>query len=427
MPFLADLATLKKALLIRFTMRPAFHVEKENDEVIALAEEAVQRIRSAGYSARDKRSAALAEFLAELESNPHGMVAAVSDYSFAFAATCQQSVNRRMQRQKRVEGQPSSQPITYEYVIVDEAARVSPRDLMVPMVQGKRIILVGDHRQLPHIIDEEVARQMEADDQDDGGRNEADWLQRSMFQYLFSDRVRVLEDGDKWPRRVTLDQQYRMHPVLGSFISRNFYERFDASEQFGSGHPESEFTHDLPGVGNQFAVWLDVPTSKGSQRKIGTSWTRPAEAIAIAQQLRTWMESDAAKDLSFGVISFYKAQAELVKRHLGELADDEKKLRVGTVDSFQGMEFDVVFLSMVRTVPEGTRRGNSSREKQARHLFGHLCLYNRLNVSMSRQKKLLIVAGDTSLLQHELAAEFVPGLVDFLQLCRSQGKILQWR
>ena len=296
---------------------------------------------------------------------------------------------------------------------------------MVPMVQGKRIILVGDHRQLPHIIDEEVARQMEADDQDDEGLNEADWLQRSMFQYLFSDRVRILEDGDKWPRRVTLDQQYRMHPVLGSFISRNFYERFDASEKFGSGHPESEFTHDLPGVGNQFAVWLDVPANRGGQRKNGTSWTRPAEATAIAQQLRTWIESDAARNLSFGVISFYKAQAELVKRQLRELADDEKKVRVGTVDSFQGMEFDVVVLSMVRTVPEPPRAATGSREKQARNLFGHLCLYNRLNVSMSRQKKLLVVAGDPGLLQHELAAEFIPGLVDFLQLCRSQGRIVQ--
>ncbi len=46
----------------------------------------------------------------------------------------------------------------YEFVIVDEAARVSPRDLMVPMAQGKRIILVGDHRQLPHIVDDDVAR-----------------------------------------------------------------------------------------------------------------------------------------------------------------------------------------------------------------------------------------------------------------------------
>ena len=64
------------------------------------------------------------------------------------------------------------------------------------------------------------------------------------------------------------------------------------------------------------------------------------------------MSSDAGKDLSFGVISFYKAQANLIKQQLGNITDDDKKLRVGTVDSFQGMEFDVVFLSMVRTMPQ---------------------------------------------------------------------------
>ena len=91
----------------------------------------------------------MAEFLAELENNPYGMIDAVSDYSFAFAATCQQSVNKQMQQQKGITGDDPDQTIEYEFVIVDEAARVSPRDLMIPMAQGKRIILVGDHRQLP--------------------------------------------------------------------------------------------------------------------------------------------------------------------------------------------------------------------------------------------------------------------------------------
>ncbi|EPL4105736.1 DEAD/DEAH box helicase, partial [Pseudomonas aeruginosa] len=315
----------------------------------------------------------------------------------------------------------------YEYVIVDEAARVSPRDLMVPMAQGKRIILVGDHRQLPHIIDEEVARQMEAGEAasaDEPAQNETDWLKKSMFQYLFATRLKTLEDGDGISRRVTLDKQYRMHPLLGSFISRNFYERFDPTEQFGSGRPESDFAHNLPGINGKPAVWLDVPAAKGRHQRSGTSWTRPAEATVIARQLQAWMSSDAGKDLSFGVISFYKAQAELIKRQLGSIADDERKLRVGTVDSFQGMEFDVVFLSMVRTLPHNWKSKSDDREKQATGLFGHLCLYNRLNVSMSRQKKLLVVVGDTGLLQSELAADFVPGLVDFLRLCREQGVVL---
>ena len=171
-----------------------------------------------------------------------------------------------------------------------------------------------------------------------------------------------------------------------------------------------------------------LPTGSHYHVYINPERDIPAEATAIAHQLQAWMISDAGKDLSFGVISFYKAQAdsirEQLKRELGGIADDEKKLRVGTVDSFQGMEFDVVFLSMVRTMPQNWKPKSDDREKQARGLFGHLCLYNRLNVSMSRQKKLLVVAGDASLLQNSLAEEFVPGLVDFLELCREQGEVL---
>jgi hypothetical protein len=46
---------------------------------------------------------------------------------------------------------------------------------------------------------------------------------------------------------------------------------------------------------------------------------------------------------------------------------------------------------------------------------------------MSRQKKLLIVAGDSDLLQGDLATEFIPGMVDFFKLCQEEGKILQCR
>ena len=434
-PFLKDLAALKRALLVRFATPPVFRVEKQNDEIVALAEEALKRIKGAGHSAKDAKSAALAEFLADLESNPAGMIDAVSDYSFAFAATCQQSVNRQMQIQKGMTGNDSEQKIEYEYVIVDEAARVSPRDLMIPMAQGKRIILVGDHRQLPHIIDEEVARQME---EGETGQEEADWLKKSMFQYLFSERLTTLEENDGITRRVTLDTQYRMHPLLGEFISRNFYERFEPSERFGSGRPTSDFTHNLPGTDNKPAVWLDVSSAIGKQARCGTSWTRLAEATAISRQLRAWMNSDAGKNLSFGVIAFYKAQAELIKTQLGKITDDDRKLRIGTVDSFQGMEFDVVLLSVVRTSPEESfierkkaivaEEGKIwTDEMEARISFGHLCLYNRLNVSMSRQKKLLVLAGDSGLLQNGLAAEFIPGLVDFFKLCQTGGRILQCR
>ncbi|KGT34977.1 hypothetical protein HC02_11740 [Vibrio parahaemolyticus] len=76
--------------------------------------------------------------------------------------------------------------VKYDTVIIDEAARTSPRDLLIPMSQAvKRIILVGDHRQLPHIVDEDVVRTVEEKlgDQD---KTESDYVRESMFSYLKS-------------------------------------------------------------------------------------------------------------------------------------------------------------------------------------------------------------------------------------------------
>lgn len=414
-PFLNALAETKRSLLLRLTEPPVFRVEKPSDEVVGLANAALERIRHRGHSTTDRRSAALAEFLAELENNPRGMIDTVAEYSYAFAATVQQSVNKDMQRRKGL-AEASDHQLEYDYVIIDEAARVSPRDLMIPMAQGKRIVLVGDHRQLPHIIDEDVARSMDAGE---AGPNEADWLKQSMFEYLFAQRLKTLEETDGIQRRVTLDQQFRMHPALGDLISRNFYERFDRAERFGSGLPATHFAHRLPGTNDRPAAWLDVPVSAGSSRRNGTSWIRQAEVDRIVSQLREWVESPEGSHLTYGVISFYKAQADLIRRQvrqeLGAVADDERRIRVGTVDSFQGMEFDVVLLSVVRTVPIGwVQRG--TEDVAARGLFGHLGLYNRLNVSMSRQKRLLVAVGDTQLVQHELADKYIPGLVDFYRL-----------
>jgi len=212
---------------------------------------------------------------------------------------------------------------------------------------------------------------------------------------------------------------------LGEFISRSFYERFDSTEKFSSGLPEDSFSHNLPDTDGKPAVWLNVPSESGSLNRVGSSWTRPAEATAIARQLRTWVKSKEGRLLSYGVITYYKAQSELIKNQLSGLVDENIKLQIGTVDSFQGMEFDVVFLSMVRARTLNSKKRFKDRKRQAAYHFGHLCLSNRLNVSMSRQKKLLVVVGDCGLLQGDLAAEFIPGLVDFYELCRIKGKVMK--
>ena len=95
---------------------------------------------------------------------------------------------------------------------------------------------------------------------------------------------------------------------------------------------------------------------------------------------------------------------------------------MGTVDAFQGKEFDVVFLSIVRAnaimVPE--QKEGQDRERFLNRKYGHLRLENRLNVAMSRQRKLLVAVGDKRMADSRESEEGVPALAAFLRLCREE-------
>ena len=445
--FLPALKSLKLKLLDLYSPRPQFRVEKPREDILALIAQVSKQLQA--YQSRaNKTDTILADFLHELEDNPNGVRESIEDYNFVFAATTQQAAGKSI-RLAKTKDKDKEEFVKYDTVIIDEAARVSPRDLLIPMAQAeKRIILVGDHRQLPHIIDEEVAKALES-----GEDINQDFVKKSMFEYLF-ERLKKLEKADGVCRTVTLNAQYRTHPLLGNFVSNNFYEQY--KEGYSSPLPAKLFNHDLKDVEGNAAVWLVIPNSKGKEEKnTNKSRYRVSEAKAIAKKLKEWIDSDAGKNLTFGVISFYKAQVEAVFEELKpfgitqkfsdepwEISDDykyiekieegkkitEERLRIGTVDSFQGMEFDVVFLSMVRTqnmdkLPQNIKN-EANQKTKAGLLFGHLMSENRLCVSMSRQKKILVVVGDSALVQTEIGREYVPALGNYFDLCKEHGVIL---
>ena len=430
--FLPELRSLKRSLLVRVTAPPVFVVEKHSSAMLALARDTLASLRETGMTARDRRTAALLAFVEELEGDPDGMLDAVADYSPAFAATCQQCASWKIAEAKGVRKKGKNEtrevpPLVYDYVIVDEAARATPLDLLIPMSQGKRILLVGDHRQLPQMVDEELAKRLEkaADDENTDNREEKRveelqkdmWWKESMFEHLFTTRIPELEKLDGIHRHVTLDTQFRMHPLLGEFVSQNFYE---GSERFKSLLPPEHYAHPFPVADGSPALWIDVPAPRGkSKRDKDGSLFRDREVAVIVKRLNEWMEADPTKNdkdedkrLCFGVISFYRGQVEKIKDKFGSKVDG-KRLHVGTVDSFQGKEFDVVFLSLVR----------ESASAKGEHPFGFLTVSNRLNVAMSRQKRLLVAVGDAAFFRGEKAEAQVPGLAEFLKLCQSCGAV----
>jgi len=454
--FLKELDALKTSLLDRFTPLPFFIIEKPKKEILELfaeVNESLLKYRGRGC----KKVEILAGFFNELKYNPEGIKTAIEDYNFVYAATTQGAEGREI---RNVKAKSKGDYVTYDTVIIDEAARASPLDLLIPMAQAeKRIILVGDHRQLPHIIDEDIikkameTKEKSEDTQTQDKKDEQlsdkfeDYIRRSAFEYL-KGRLEKLTAKDGIKRTCTLDQQYRTHPLLGNLINKSFYAQY--GEGFDSPLKEEHFKHNLPGLNGKPALWINVPGDRGHEKRSGTSWTRREEAAAIVQQLKKWLDCEEGKNFTFGVISFYRAQSNIIMeeaeklgitdrisdgkweinneyRYLSREKDGKKtveeRLRIGTVDSFQGMEFDVVFLSMVRSLKDIPKREKGIySQKVITQTFGRLVLENLLCVSMSRQKKVLAVAGDAKLALSDIGREAVPALAAFYELCKKEGK-----
>lgn len=372
---------------------------------------------------------ALQEYTEALREDPHGVRRLLEHYAAVYAATCQQAVGHYVVVAKGGE----HAEFGFENVIVDEAARANPLDLIIPLSLAKRrIILVGDHRQLPHLLESDVEEVLAGTVRE----QEQHALKESLFQRLF-DRLPQLIQSDEFVRVVTLRDQFRMHPVLGKFISDVFYEPH--REGFRSPRPAGDFAHSIDGYlragGPICAAWRNIPRRQGEERQ-GRSKSRPIEARWIAKEVRRLLV-DVGADVSIGVISFYRAQVDelmenLVLEGIAERDPDsdeidilpewrtierdngsrEERLRVGTVDAFQGKEFDVVFLSITRS-----NSWPAETEDDRRRKYGHLMLENRLCVAMSRQRRLLIAVGDKTMFETEEAREAVNGLSRFLELC----------
>ncbi|WQW43087.1 AAA family ATPase [Helicobacter pylori] len=387
-PNLEKLQELKIRLLEKNAPKRKYEIPKPNEEVVSLANDLLEILSS--QSPNDKRIRVLLEYLSVLERTPWDLESLLRDYNFVFSSTTGQH-NQALERKETP---------YFDSVIVDEAAKANPLELLMVMALAKeRIILVGDDRQLPHYLDDEIGKKLEDESQDVQDEIEKA-LKDSMFKKL-KERAQKLKELDGKEHFITLNMQYRMHPLLGRLVSDVFYKPYN--ESFESPLEGEHFKHNLRILDNNPLAWIDVKNPK-EKRNADGSYYRESEITAIKECLDLFMKDEP--DFTFGVITFFKEQKRLLEQALKGYAN----LEIGTVDSFQGKEFDVVFLSSVRT----------------RHTegFGFLKDSPRLCVALSRQKRALIVAGDREKFDTPEAKDKVSGLFEFLQSCKKEGKIL---
>ncbi|MBC3803553.1 AAA family ATPase [Acetobacterium fimetarium] len=441
-----QLRKIRKELLVKVLPKAnIFTAPSKKDEIVRLLGKISDYLLNQIEGGKDGEDLVVMQYMQSLEEDPIAVKRAILNYSAVNGATNQQVMRKEISDLKDGE-------IVYDNVLVDEAARSNPLDLFIPLSIAKdRIILVGDHRQLPHIIDDQIVNKLEDSAEADVRADIEQKIKKSMFAQLFT-KLKMLEAQDGIKRTITLDKQFRMHPKLGTYIDTNFYSKYSESEHVGNGLEDPTlFAHELSGIEGKACVWYDLPYDRNNKGEKAKSKYRVKEAEAIACHIKTLMQSDEGKNFTYGIITFYREQVNVINKALAdpniqilvkddaghyELNPEYKKnnrdvseiVRVGTVDSFQGMEFDVVYLSMVRSNDTEVDVSVDSPEtnKQLQRKYGFLMYENRLCVAMSRQKRALICVGDSGMVKGPQAVKGVAPLVEYYKLCKEDeyGKII---
>lgn len=251
--------------------------------------------------------------------------------------------------------------LKYHTVVIDEAGQALEPACWIPILKAKKVILAGDHCQLPPTIkSEEAAR---------GG----------LSSTLFEKCVQLHPESV-----VMLEEQYRMHETIMNYSAGVFYHnRLRA-------HP-SVAKHLLFNADHPMA-FVDTAGCGFDEKAEGTSISNPEEAAFVFKHLtQLAITLDIYYQLenfpSIAVISPYRQQIQLLKeqlQHTPQLHVYGDKISVNTIDSFQGQERDIVYISMTRSNSENR--------------IGFLSDIRRMNVAMTRARKKLVVIGDSATL-----------------------------
>ena len=412
---LKRLSEIQEAYLEKINSSANTIVSGNNISILSWLENAIiffKQKEESSYEDEDTFFTANLEVLRdELDGNAEYIRNTIKDYGESLAATNQVAGGREMSTYSSIDN-----------VILEEAARSNPLDLLIPMAKAtERIIMVGDQNQLPHLLEDDIADETSTKLSDKFIAAETrKKLEESLFGVIFKN----LHTAN--PRRtITLTEQFRMHPFIGDFISRVYYKN-----ELKAGIPNQaelkKHKLELPWAKDKVAVFCDLRKNKGMEES-GKSKSRNAEAQRIVKILDELKTDPNFENLSIGIITFYAKQVnelfkEASKKGYAELksdgnyeialqyretADGREKLRIGSVDSFQGKEFDIVILSTVRS--NAINRNHDNFKK----VFGFLTLENRLNVAFSRAQKLLIVVGDGEMFADDFAKTYVEGLFEF--------------
>ena len=343
-----------------------------------------------------------------------------------FAATCSECGSRNFS--DTYQAIFSDKNIEFDVVIMDEASKATPPELVLPLTLGKKVIIIGDHKQLPPMIDEnefgealtkvgaeELIKEWTKDD-----------YKISQFEKLFVNAPKSIV--------ASLDTQFRMHEQIMNCITQFYKDQKELENGLICGIKDKMNIEDLSEKASRWhgfnnppfimpnihAIWVNVETPE--KLMSNKSFENEGEIEAIQEVLRVLSKAEGFKEyLSFfkkeedkeiGIITYYMSQMQRIKNTIYATFDKNKwrnfeqykyenefqlPLRINTVDKFQGMERNIVIISTVRS----NKQINEKGQQQKNNKLGFAREFQRVNVGFSRAKRLLIVIGNEKHFSHK--------------------------
>jgi len=355
-------------------------------------------------------------------------------YVNVFAATCSECGSRNFanayqsmfQNNQGIQGDPS-----FDVVIMDEASKATPPELVLPLTLGKKVIIIGDHKQLPPMLDEkEFGEALEAIGAKDLIEN---WTKQdyktSQFEKLFVNAPKSIV--------ASLDTQFRMHEQIMNCISQFYKDQDELENGLLCGIKKHMDVPDFSNKASRWhgldiqpfiepkfhAIWVNVETA---EKKIGTSYENQGEIDAIKIVLNAITKANGFKeymnffkkddDKEIGVITYYMPQMNRIRNALYQGFSKDKwrnfelhkyenefqiPFRINTVDRFQGMERNIIIISTVRSNIQIDEKGKEQKNEHYPFALGFARELQRVNVGFSRAKRLLIVIGNEKHFAHK--------------------------
>ena len=359
------------------------------------------------------------------------------EYVNVFAATCSECGSRNFsdtyQMTFNQNSERKSEP-EFDLVIMDEASKATPPELVLPLTLGKKVVIIGDHKQLPPMIDEkEFGEALEAV----GAKKLIeDWTKDdykvSQFEKLFKNAPKNFV--------ASLDTQFRMHEQIMNCISEFYSDQEELENGLICGikgemnipdfNVKPSRWHGLSSVPfiepKHHAIWVNVETPED---KVGTSYENEGEIKAIQTILRALTKAEGFEqyqkhfkkdeDKEIGIITYYMPQMQSIRKAMypqftkNEWRNFEQHkfknefqipFRINTVDRFQGMERNIIIVSTVRSNKQyKEERGKKIPIDNNKYPFalGFARELQRINVGFSRAKRLLIVVGNEKHFSHK--------------------------